>query len=107
MADYRGAPAGAAFSTNWHGHQGMEDGETVFQIEGPWTGAIAFEARTRGGAVIPIAARSVATAPGGAAVVSLLAGEVGAWVVDSGGLEVRATFTPGTGDPIIRVQDTA
>jgi uncharacterized membrane protein len=105
VADYSGG--GAAFSTNWHGHMELDDGETVFQIEGAWTGTIFFEARTRGGATIPVAARSVATAPGGATVTSLAAGEVGAWVVDSGGIDVRARFAPGTGDPIIRVQDTA
>lgn len=100
MSDYAMPAAGG--QTNWHGHEGIGDGETVFQIEGAWTGTIFFEGRTAGGATFPVAVTPVG---GGAAVVSLIAAEVGAWRCDSGGISVRARFAPGSGTPIIRVQD--
>lgn len=101
MADYTGG--GAAFQTNWHGMEGIGDGETVFQIEGAWTGTIFFEGRTTGGATFAVNATPVNGAA--TAVTSLAAGEVGAWRVDSGGIQVRARFAPGSGNPTIRVQD--
>lgn len=101
MSDYSGN--GASFSTNWHGGEGIGDSETVFQIEGAWTGTIAFEGRTGGGAIFPINAVPVNGAA--TAVISLTAGETGAWRVDSGGIQVRATFTRTTGNPTIRVSD--
>jgi hypothetical protein len=93
----------AAGSTNWHGHEGIGDGETVFQIEGAWTGNIFFEGRTAGGATFAVMATPVHA--GTAAVSSLAAGETGAWRVDSGGIQVRARKDAGTGTPMIRVQD--
>lgn len=102
MADYSAPPA-TSFSTNWHGMEGIGDGDTVFQVEGTWTGTIFFEGRTTGGATFPINVTPVNGAQ--TAVISLAAGEVGAWRCDSGGIQVRARFAAGTGSPIIRVQD--
>lgn len=100
MANYSGG--GAAFSTGWHGHAHGPDGETTVQIEGAWTGTIFFEARTPAGATVAVQATPV---QGGAGVTQLIAGEVGIWRIDSGGVEVRARFAPGTGNPTIRVHD--
>lgn len=93
----------AAGQTNWHGHEGIGDGETVFQIEGAWTGNLFFEGRTTGGATFPVNAVPV----NGAAtpVTTLAAGEQGAWRVDSGGIQVRLRKDAGTGTPMFRVQD--
>lgn len=101
MSDYSGN--NASFSTNWHGFEGIGDGETVFQIEGAWTGTIAFEGRSGSGATFPVNATPVNGAA--TAVISLAAGETGAWRVDSGGIQVRAVFTRSSGNPTIRVQD--
>src|SRR4051812_24381582 len=101
MSDYTGG--GAAFSTNWHGFEGIGDGSTIVNVDGAWTGTIFSEGRSGGGTVYPVNGTPVNGAQ--PRVTQLAAGEVGAWRIPSGGIQVRARFAPGTGNPTIRMND--